>query len=155
MTKQDTFQWKIWTCNFEIRIPTFFPIWHKVQTETLFDPNTVGFRFRLRNPGNLCSVRNLPSFSSLLIHILRVVRWLLGTKHADPRDSKTFPRIQNTSQNPKTLPRIQICFGFWEVFGILGCVFGFWDMFWILGSVFGFWEVFWILGSAFGFWEVF
>ena len=97
-----------------------------------------------------------------------MLRWLIRTKHFP--DSKTLPRIQNTSQNPKhfpeskttsqnpkqvpgskTHPRIWILesvFEFWEVFWILGSVFEFWDVFWTLGSVFGFWEVFRNLGSV-------
>ena len=99
----------------------------------------------MRDPGNLCSVRNLPSFSSLLIHILKVVRWLVGNKIRPrdsktlPRDSKTLPRIQkhfseskNTSQNPKYFREFKNTS---QVFWLFRCVFGFWYVFWILGSV--------------------
>ena len=41
----------------------------------------------------------------MLLKIRGILPWLVGTKHFP--ESKTLPRIQNTSQNPKTLPRIQ------------------------------------------------
>ena len=87
-----------------------------------------------------------------------LVRNTEGTKHFPKlkhfQESKTLPKIQNTSQNPKHLL-------LWDVFLDSGKCFGFWEMFWILESVFGFWEMFWILGSVldsgkcFGFWKVF
>ena len=82
-------------------------------------------------------------------------------------ESKTLPRIHNTSQNPKTRPRSKNTsqkhvfwimgnvFGFWDVFLDSRKCFGFWEVFWILGSVFGSWELFWILGGVLDSWKCF
>ena len=103
------------------------------------------------------------------------IRWLIRTKHfpeskTRPRiqntsqnpkhfpESKntsqnphTHPRIQNTSQNPKTHPRIQKDFPESKTGPRIQNT----SQIWILESVFEFWDVFWIPGSVFGFWEVF
>ena len=100
----------------------------------------------------------LPIISKDFKHQLpSFVPWFIRTKHfpeskTHPRiqkhyrqNTKTLPRIQNTSQNPKTLPRIQKHIQNPKQVPESKTH----PRIWILESVVEFWNVF------FGFWEVF